>query len=162
MRGRNWGLQPLYQLQLLLYEKGLLWRTDLASPAAPSAQGSILSPLKGERGSLPGASGRNASADFFGRKHQGHKSKTQISGDCLTCSQKSESVAWLTVPLCPILPALQRLRPAHCAHAHCPGNTCMSDQLLLLGVIPSAGSCLLQHLHSALPLFLLGRPQMDC
>lgn len=122
MRGRNWELQPLYQLQLLLCEKGLLWRTDVASPAAPSAQGSILSPLKGERDSLPGASGRNASADFFGRKHQGHKSKTQISSDCLMCSQKSESVAWLTVPLCPVLAALQRVWPAHCAHAHCLGE----------------------------------------
>lgn len=114
MRGRNWELQPLYQLQLLLCEKGMLWRTDVASPAAPSAQGSVLSPLKGERDSLPGASGRNASAYLFGRKRQGHKSKTQISSDCLMCSQKSKSVAWLTVPLCPVLAALQRVWPAHC------------------------------------------------
>lgn len=122
------GLQPLYQLRLLLYEKGMLWGTDSASPAAPSAQGSgkacccVLSPLKGERESFPGASGRNASAHFFGRKHQGHKTNTQISSNCLTCLQKSESVTWLTVPLCLILAALQRVWPAHCAHAHCPGE----------------------------------------
>lgn len=40
----------------------------------------------------------------------------------LTCSQKSESVTWLTAPPCPIMAALQRIWPAHCAHANCPGD----------------------------------------
>lgn len=66
--------------------------------------------------------GEKCSAYFFWRKHQTHKSKTQNSSYSLIYSKKSESVTWLTVPLCPIVATLQRVWPAghaHCAHADC-------------------------------------------
>lgn len=96
----------------------------------------VLSPLKGERDSLPGASGRNASTNFFGRKHQGHISKTQISSDWRAHRSLKVWLGWqplraplwlpfrgyglLTVPMLTVQEII-----------------CMSEQVLLLGVIPS-------------------------